>query len=463
MIVMKFGGTSILDAECIRRVCRIVHHRIQYQPVIVNSAMGKVTRRLLAVARLAAEGNAEQAGNELEALRSYHDQIIQEILTDFSKNAFSDQIKRFDKELTKLKDGVSVLRDLTARSQDKFLSYGELISTTIITAALRASGVDAVWCDARELIITDDRFTHAQPITEMTYAKLADKIHPLVNSGKVPVIQGFIGATREGATTTLGFEGSDFTAALVGAALDVKDVQIWKDVPGVMTADPEIFPNPLTVKKISFDEAAEISFFGAKVLHPSSIAPARQKGIPVHVLNSMDPENRGTELSLNGAEAPYPVTSITYKRPVYLLALRNDQNLPFYDYFKMIFDILDRERLTPYLVNIAERSVKMVLSTAANLQHLMDDFNRISGTEIYSDKATVSLIGQRLVECPAITGRIAKCLDNIRVDLISHGASNMNATAVINADQVETAVDRLHKEFFQEINSEFFESYQGRH
>jgi len=462
MIVMKFGGTSIQSADSLQRVCNIIHDRLNLQPVIVNSAMGKVTRRLLKIARLAAEGDTVQADRELNELQSYHDQIIQALLPGFSTHILMDQITCFFEELYKLKDGVSVLRDLTERSQDKFLAYGELISSSILAGVLQAADMNAVWCDARELIITDDRFTHAQPLVDITYAKLRDKIQPLVNSGKIPVIQGFIGATREQATTTLGFEGSDFTAALVGAALNADDVQIWKDVPGVMTADPDIFPNPLTVKKISFDEAAELSFFGAKVLHPSSIAPARQKEIPVHVLNSKSPDNPGTELSEHGVHMDYPVISITYKRPVYLISLRNDQYLPFYDFFKAIFDVLDRERLTPYLVSIAERSVKMILSTEANLQHLTDDLNFIAGIEIFSNKATVSLIGKRLVHYPSISGRIANCLNDIQIDLISHGASHMNTTAVMNADQVERVIERFHNEFFQEINYKYFKSYEGR-
>ncbi|MFC1569152.1 aspartate kinase, partial [bacterium] len=407
-----------------------------------------------------AKGDAEQATQALDSLVSYHQSVIQEILPKFSKDTLSNQIEHFYHELYQLKDGVSVLKDLTPRSQDKFLAYGELISTTILTAALQSVGVDAVWCDARELIITDDRFTHAQPIIELTYSKLSEKISRLIDSGKVPVIQGYIGATREEATTTLGFEGSDYTAALIGAATDAADVQIWKDVPGVMTADPEIYSNPMTVKKISFDEAAEITFFGAKVLHPSSIAPARQKGIPVHVLNSKNPDDQGTTLSADGAVSKHPVKSITYKRPVYLLSLRNLENLPFYDFFKMIFDNLDRERLTPYLVNIAERSVKMVLSTSDNLQHLIDDLKPVAGINILSNKATVSVIGQTLVEYPAIASRIVNCLKDIPVDLISHGASNMNTTVVMNADMVETAIDRLHGEFFQDADPEIFESYE---
>jgi len=459
MIVMKFGGISIQDSQSIRRVCDIVRDRLPMHPVIVNSAMGKSTRRLLMVAQSAARGDADQAGKTLDTLIDYHRALIQELLPRFSENTLSRQMDLFFHELYQLKDGVAVLRDLTPRSQDKFLAYGELISTSILTSMLQSMDIDAVWCDARKLIITDDRFTQARPMVDITYDKLCETLLPLVDAGKVPVIQGYIGATREGATTTLGFEGSDYSAALVGAALDVEDVQIWKDVPGVMTADPAIYADPLTVKKISFDEAAEITFFGAKVLHPSSIAPARQKGIPVHVLNSKHPEHPGTTLSADGAVSRHPVKSITYKRPVYLLSLRNLQNLPFYDFFKMIFDDLDRERLTPYLVNIAERSVKMVLSTSDNLQHLIDDLDNIAGINIMSNKATVSVIGETLVEYPAIASRIVDSLKDIPMDLISHGASNMNTTLVMDADRVETAIERLHHEFFRDVDPEVFETY----
>ena len=455
---MKFGGTSIQDAVSIRRVCQIVLKNRQKQPVVVNSAMGKTTRNLLKIGQLAAAGDSESAQEELNTLVAYHQRIIGELWPHPDEQPLLAQLDSFYTELFQLKDGVSVLRDLTPRSQDKFLAYGELIATTIMTAALRTAGIDAVWCDARELVITDDRFTGAAPIQELTYSKMQHILIPFVHNGQVPVIQGYIGATRDGATTTLGFEGSDFTAALIGAALDVEDVQIWKDVPGVMTADPEIYADPWTVKKISFEEAAELTFFGAKVLHPSSIAPARQKNIPVHVLNSKLPEKGGTELSANGIVSKYPVKSITYKRPVILLVMQNMHYLPFHDYFKMVFDGLDRERLVPYLVNIAEGSVKMVLNTASNLQHLIDDLGQWVQIDMIPNKATVTLVGQAMIEHPDIAGRILKCLDEISLDLISHGASNMNSTLVMNADTVETAVDRLHREFFQVRDPELFET-----
>jgi aspartate kinase len=460
MIVMKFGGTSIQDAVSIRRVCQIVLENRRRHPVVVNSAMGKTTRNLLKIGQLAAGGDSARAQEELKALVAYHQQIIEELWPNSGDGPLLIRLESFYTELFQLKEGVAVLRDLTPRSQDKFLAYGELIATTIIAAALRSAGADAVWCDARELIVTDDRFTGAAPIQALTYSNLKQSIIPLVNNNQVPVIQGYIGSTRDGATTTLGFEGSDFTAALVGAALDAEDVQIWKDVPGVMTADPEIYSDPWTVKRISFEEAAEITFFGAKVLHPSSIAPARQKNIPVHVLNSKQPENRGTELSAEGIISKYPVKSITYKRPVILLVLRNIHYLPFQDYFKMVFDVLDRERLIPYLVNIAQGSVKMVLNTAANLQHLIDDLGQWVQIDMIPNKATVTLVGQALIEHPDIAGRILKCLDEIQLDLISHGASDMNSTVVMNADRVETAVDRLHREFFTERDPELFEILQ---
>ncbi|MBN1780283.1 aspartate kinase [bacterium] len=457
MIIMKFGGTSIQDVESIQRVAEIIRGRISKRPVVVNSAMGKTTRHLLHTAQAAAQGDSEKADRLLSEVISYHNDLIKSLFPKNNMNPLIRQCDGFFQELVKLKDGVCVLRDLTPRSQDKFLAYGELIATSIIAAVLQQSGLDAVWCDARECMITDDRFTHAQPVREVAFPAIRAMMMSLVSEDRVPVIQGYIGSTREGITTTLGFEGSDFTAALIGAALDAEDIQIWKDVSGVMTADPEIFAEPYTVKQMSFDEAAEITFFGAKVLHPSSIAPAREKNIPVHVLNSKLPECTGTVLSDEAAVCRHPVKSITYKRPVCLLSLRNTHHLPFYDFFKNVFDVLDRERLSPYLANIAERSVKLVLGTSVNLQHLLDDLNPFAKIDIIPHKATVSVIGHALVDHPDIAGRIIHALADIQVELISHGTSNMNTTLVIDADKVETAVSRLHQEFFRQPDPDVFE------
>ncbi|MBW2651049.1 MAG: lysine-sensitive aspartokinase 3, partial [Deltaproteobacteria bacterium] len=245
MIVMKFGGTSIEDIPSVERVVEIINSRLEQCPVVVNSAMGKTTRKLLDIARLSAEGMDEKALSRLDEIRGYHFDMVRGLTPDFEDSDVRTTLERYFEELQRLLGGLSVLRELTPRSQDRILSYGELVATTIIASALQSRGINARWLDARDFIITDERFTRAKPLDDLTCRGIQEKVRPLVESGHVPVIQGFIGSTRSGATTTLGFEGSDLTAALAGAALDVSDIQIWKDVNGIMTADPRIFAGAL--------------------------------------------------------------------------------------------------------------------------------------------------------------------------------------------------------------------------
>ncbi len=297
MIVMKFGGTSIATAEAIERVSGIITDHIHYNPVVVASAMGKTTRNLLHIAQWSAAGDIEKSTRKLNEIIEYHHDLAFEVIPGFETHPVRDTLQVFFIELEKLLGGVAVLQDYTPRLQDKFLAYGELISTTILTAVLQSKNVPAVWTDAREYVITDDWFNQAHVIDKITYPKIRERLVPVIEKNNVPVAQGFIGSTEKGVTTTLGFEGSDFSAALLGAAIEAEDIQLWKDVSGVMTADPALLADVYTVKHLTFDEIADLTFFGAKVLHPSSIAPARKKNIPVHVRNSKDPKVQGTEIS----------------------------------------------------------------------------------------------------------------------------------------------------------------------
>jgi aspartate kinase len=456
MIVMKFGGMSLHDAEGVQSLVEIVRQNQQNHPVVINSAMGKTTRSLLQIARESASGDRRNAQLKLESLRAFHEQIIEELFPDFSENDLYVHFNGFFDELIRLTDGVSVIKDINPRIQDKFLAYGELIATIIVTVALQQASMDAVWCDAREFVITDDRFTQAMPIMEVASAKIREKILPLVQSGKIPVIQGYIGSTREGATTTLGFEGSDFTASLVGASLDADDIQIWKNVPGVMTADPDIYPGAHTVKSVSYDEAEEITFFGAKVLHPSSIQPARKKNIPVHVLDSRVPSSAGTVLSREGTVSKNQIKSIAYRSPIQVLYIQKNTDWPYYDFFKQVFDVLDRERLTPYLVNIAERSMAVALSTSANLQHVIDDLSNVAEIRVCPGKATVSIIGQELANFSDALSRMVAGFKDVPIEMISQGASKMNITAVIDEVHVERVVSELHEIFFRDLDLNVF-------
>ena len=290
MIVMKFGGTSVEDAPSIERVAEIIRARLSLKPVVVVSAMGKTTRKLLQAAEASAAGDSKTTLGLVAALKTRHLSEARRLVKHSDgREVFSLAENHFD-ELKKLLEGLAVLGEVPPRGLDKILAYGELLSSALLTDALFERGIPARLFDARELIKTDDRYGSASPLFEVTDQLIREAIRPATENGVVPVVQGFIGSSRDGATTTLGFEGSDYTATIIGAALDAEDIQIWKDVSGLMTADPAIFPGARTVKVCSFAEAADLTYFGAKVLHPKAIYPAARKNTPVHIYNSKQPD-----------------------------------------------------------------------------------------------------------------------------------------------------------------------------
>ncbi len=395
MIVMKFGGTSIEDISSVERVVEIIHSRLEHHPVVVNSAMGKTTRKLLDIARRSAEGMDEQALSRLDEIREYHVDMARGLTPDFEDSDVRTTLERYFEELQRLLGGLSVLRELTPRTQDTILSYGELVATTIIAAALQRRGINALWLDARNFIITDERFTRARPLDDLTCRGIQEEVRPLVLSGCVPVIQGFIGSTRSGATSTLGFEGSDFTAALVGSALDVSEIQIWKDVNGIMTADPGIFAGARTIKNISFEEASELTFFGAKVLHSGTIEPARRKNIPVGIYNSRQRDTGGTTITERANKGRDLNKSIAYKIPVRIVNITPTPHANPAGFLRSVFDILDRERITPSVVTTAGTGVAMAIDASEDMERAIDELKCLGAVKIAGEKATVSLVGEK--------------------------------------------------------------------
>src|SRR5215469_6950729 len=308
MIVMKFGGTSVESAEAIERVTGIVKSRLNRKPVVVVSAMGKTTNRLLKIADLAVSGQREEALRELFALRDFH----------LRESNMERTIDEHFQELSELVKGLAALGELTPRSIDAISSFGERLSSRIVTNYFQHHGLNAVHVDSRKLIVTDHRYSQAAPLYEETYRRLAECI-PQLARNQVVVMGGFIGSTEEGVTTTLGRGGSDFTAAIVGAGIDAEEIQIWTDVDGMLTADPTVFPGGRRVRVISFNEAAELAYFGAKVLHPATVLPAIERNIPVLILNSRRPQVEGTRIIADVIPSSNIVKSIACKKKITVL------------------------------------------------------------------------------------------------------------------------------------------------
>jgi aspartate kinase len=448
MIVMKFGGSSIKDAEGIQRVINIIQRYQPSNPVVVVSAMGKTTRNLLLAGELASLGKTSEALKKLAEIETHH---LSELtrLSDLSRESpiFSKIIGHFE-EIRDLIKGLSILKDFSPRCRDAMAAFGELLSSAILSAGLVSQGVDAVLIDVRSLMITDDNFTCAAPLEEIAVERFRRTLLPELERRRMPVIQGYIGSTLQGATTTLGFEGSDFTAAFAGAALDVSDIQIWKDVPGLMSADPAVIKNARTIPVATFDEMAELTYFGAKLLHPRAIFPAARKRIPIHIFNSWQPQTEGTVI-IEGLAAPQQgVRSIAFKRGLTLLQLISNQQQPLSEYMKGIFDVLDRHRITPDLAAISSIHLMLALSESLQVERALPEFRRFGSVELSAGKASICLVGQGLIQQAGIASRALASISGVRLDVISQGSSPNSLMVILDENQLDSALAQIHSRFF---------------
>ncbi|HJQ68555.1 MAG TPA: aspartate kinase [Blastocatellia bacterium] len=458
MIVMKFGGTSVEDAASIERVAEIIKARQQLRPAVVVSAMGKTTSRLLQAAEASAAGDNRTNLAIVADLKTRHTSEARRLVKNGASEVFP-LIEKYFEELKKLLEGLAILGEVPPRGLDKILSYGELLSSAIVAGALGERGIPARLLDSREFIKTDDRYGQASPILEITNQKTRDAIAPVVDGGEVPVIQGFIGSTRKGATTTLGFEGSDYTATLVGAAIDADDIQIWKDVSGLMTADPAVFSGARTVKLCTFTEAAELTYFGAKVLHPKAIHPAARKNIPVHIYNSKRPAATGTAISADRAPCANLIKSIAYKRPV--TVIRAAANASPEDFLKALLDRLARHRAQPLITAAAASSAAVVIDSHAlkegDERDLIEDLSALGRADVEGNKALVTLVGEELRAAPSVGSRIFNAIDETAPAFVLHGSSPIAMSFIVGYDDVEDVIARLHTVFFGQVDPEVFE------
>jgi aspartate kinase len=457
MIVMKFGGTSVEDAPSIERVAEIIRQRLHLKPVVVVSAMGKTTSKLLQAAEASAAGDSRTTLGIVADLKTRHTSEARRLVTKSEgREVFTLIEKHFD-ELKKLLEGLAILGEVPPRGLDKILAYGELLSSAVLADALAERGIQARLLDARELIKTDDRFGSASPIETLTTARIIESVLPVVASGGVPVIQGFIGSSRDGATTTLGFEGSDYTATILGAALDAADIQIWKDVPGLMTADPAMFTGARTVKHCSFAEAAELTHFGAKVLHPKAIHPAARKNIPVHIYNSRKPAASGTAITASDTPSANPIKSITYKRPVTII---NAEAVSGTDMSRVFLDVLAKRRVEPLLMSSSGSHVVLAIDSRDLRHGGRDLIEAVSGhgqATAEAKCALVSVVGAGLGGDPAVVSQIFNAIQGIEVGLIVHGSSPLTMSVVVAESDVEQTVSRLHGAFFEKLDPQVFE------
>jgi aspartate kinase len=456
MIVMKFGGTSVESAEAIERVAGIVRSRQERRPVVVVSAMGRTTNKLLAIAAAAIEGRRGDYIQQIHDLRDLHSREARLVVPLEDRAELDRTLDEHFQELTELVKGLAVLGELTPRSIDAISSYGERLSSYIVTQAFRHFGIRAQHLDARRVIVTDKRHTQAAPNFPETYARLNSVIPPLTEAGVV-VMGGFIGSTEDGVTTTLGRGGSDYTASIVGAGIAAEAIEIWTDVDGMLTADPTLLPGGHRVKTISFAEAAELAYFGAKVLHPATVAPAIEKNIPVLILNSRRPEVAGTRITADHVPCRNVVKSIACKRKIALVNVQSTRMLMAHGFLHRIFEVFDRFETPVDMVSTSEVSVSLTIDNTRNIDLILAGLREFAEADLERDQAIVCLVGENIRYTPGVARRVFNSLDGVNIRMISQGASLLNISFVVAEADLRPTVAALHAEFFAELDPAVFE------
>ena len=447
MIVMKFGGTSVESTVALQRVAAIVRARLDRKPVVIVSAMGKTTNRLLAIAHAAVSGYKDGAIQSLHELRDFH----------LRESNMERTVDEHFQELTELVKGLAILGELTPRSLDAIASFGERLSSRIVTNYFQHHGINAVHLDARKLILTDARHTHATPLLEESYARLANCIPQLAKT-QVVVMGGFIASTENGVTSTLGRGGSDFTASIVGAGIGAEEIQIWTDVDGMLTADPTVFTGAHRVRVISFDEAAELAYFGAKVLHPSTVMPAVDKNIPVLILNSRRPDVEGTRITKVTVPSSNVVKSIACKKNVTVLNIRSTRMFMAHGFLRSIFEIFDRHQTSVDMVSTSEVSVSLTIDQGNGMADILRELREFADVSIDEGQAIVCIVGANIRNTPGVAARVFSSLGDVNVCMLSQGASALNIGFVVAGADLPKAVQRLHDEFFSELDPAVFDA-----
>ena len=445
MIVLKFGGTSVQNSEWIDKAIDIAAGYIESAPLMISSAMGKTTDRLVEIADFAADKNKEDIIKNIENLKKSHLETAESFLTGSNLKKASDTINELFDQLYSLSRGLFLLQECTLKSRDTLLSFGERLSTTIIYYRALERGIKVELLDSRDFIITDENFSAAVPLLKITEKKIHEYVKPEKN--KLIIAQGFISSSESGATTTLGRGGSDYTATILGSALNAEEVQIWTDVDGILTTDPRLVKAAKTMTTISYVEAAELAFFGAKVVHPSTIQPAVEKRIPVVVKNTGNPSAPGTRIIKDAVSSG--LTGIAGKKNITLINITSSRMLNAYGFLSRIFTIFNTYQTPVDLISTSEVSVSMTIEDTKNLSAIKAELERIGKTTIESGCGIICLVGKNIWKDSSLISRIFNTLSPATIKMISLGSSDVNLSMVLDQDEIDSTIIKLHKEFFE--------------
>jgi aspartate kinase len=451
MVVQKFGGTSVADPAAIRRLIEIVRTartRDGRGPAVVVSAMSGVTDALLGIAAAAGASHTDDALGRVGELRERHLSAARDLVPGADNAALCSYIGEVFDELGAVVRALGVLREVSPRTLDVIAAMGELLSSRLVAAALVEGGVPAEWVDARRAVVTSDDHTRATPLLRETTAALRASVVPAIDAGRVPVLGGFVGATAGGHTTTLGRGGGDYSGALVGAGIGAREIQIWTDVDGLLSADPRVIASPRLVPRLSFSEAAELAYFGAKVLHPSTILPAVERDIPVRILNAKRPEGTGTLITAQPSLDGTALTGLASKREVTVIDITSTRMLMAYGFLRRVFEVFERFRTAVDVVTTSEVSVSVTVDDRRYVEAIAEALSEFAQVSTEPDMALLCAVGDRLRDEPEIAARVIRVLEEVPLRMISQAASRRNITVVLRQADLPHAMQRLHEEFF---------------
>ncbi|HWW85727.1 MAG TPA: aspartate kinase [Vicinamibacterales bacterium] len=447
-VVLKFGGTSVADADAISRLVGIVRRQAAKTPsVVVVSALAGVTDALVAVARFAEAGDAGQAAKKLDELAVRHEQVAKGV-TNVSQQGLLGELANQFSELRALVDSHASRHEMTPESNDAILAAGEIVSSRLVAAALVDHALPSVWVDSRQALITSADHSSAIPDMRKTAERVRDRVACALEAGKVVVLGGFVGSTVDGVTTTLGRGGSDYSAAVFGACLDADEIQIWTDVDGMLTADPRVVSDPRVVPRLTFAEASELAYFGAKVLHPSTILPAVGKNIPVRILNARRPDNAGTLIDAGAQSSDAPLTAIACKREVTVIDITSTRMLMAHGFLMRLFEVFERFKTAVDVVTTSEVSVSVTVDDTRRLDAIVESLETFAEVACEPKMAIICAVGENLRTNPDVFARAVKALDGIPLRLVSQAGSRRNVTFVMPDGDVPRAMMSLHETFF---------------
>ena len=450
MIVMKFGGTSVANYDAITRMISIVKGKLNEKPVVVVSALSKVTDLLYKIADQAALRNREECAQLLGELRKRHLDLASELLKDAPDLELQarGKVDGICDALEAFVNAVCAVGELSPRSKAVIISNGEYLSSNIICFAMNASGIKTNFIDARRMIITDDDYLRGEPDMEEISARVPGAVLGAYEYADAVITQGFVSATKEGEPTVLGRGGSDYSASLIGMAIDAVRIEIWTDVDGVRTADPRRVQNTRCLDKISFEEAAEMAHFGAKVLHPLTIEPAVKKNIPIYVLNSMNPGGEGTAI-LQSSFIEDGVKSVSCKENILVINIFSTKMINTSGFLKKVFEIFSEHKVSVDLISTSEANISVTVDASQDIKGVVEDLAGFAEVYVDRDKSQVSVIGKNIINLKGLLEQTFAPLRDCKIYMISQGASYVNISFVVDRAVLNDVVQQIHRYLFE--------------